>query len=154
MTTTEPTDPQDDPPPSDDTPDPAPDADPAPDEPEQGNHEAAKWRHKLRAAEAERDTLAERLTAMQRAEAERLAGAQLSAADDLWRLGDVDVTALLDDDGHLDPERVTATVAAVLKSRPQLAKDWRPGPKPDPSQGSGRGDGGASWQTVLGGDKP
>src|SRR4051794_32515421 len=61
------------------------------------NREAAKYRTRLREAETERDGIAERLKTMQRREVERLAGASLSRASDVW-LDSADVAELLDDD--------------------------------------------------------
>lgn len=50
------------------------------------NAEAAKYRKQLRAAEAERDALAQRVNAMQTREVERLAAEHLEQSDDLLTL--------------------------------------------------------------------
>lgn len=83
-----------------------------------GNREAAKYRTKLREAEAQRDTLSGRLEALQRREAERLAAARLADGADLWRGDGVELAALLDDDGNLDPAKVSEHAAATLESHP------------------------------------
>jgi hypothetical protein len=120
---------------------------PEPEEPTP-NHEAARWRARLRTAEQERDGLAERLTDLQRAEAERLAGAALSRASDLWIDGR-EVSDLLDDSGRVDPVRVEAEVASVLDGRPGLAVTVAR-PRPDHSQGHvPSGGSGSAWQEVL-----
>lgn len=75
--------------------------------------EAAKYRTRLREAEAERDALAERLAVLQRAEVERVAGTKLENPAGLWAAG-VELEQVLDEDGNVDPDKVTeATVAAA-----------------------------------------
>lgn len=75
-----------------------------------GNREAAKWRTRLREVEAERDSLRDRVTAMQRAEAERIAGRHISTASAIWAAG-VDLETLLDDEGRPDEAKVKAATA-------------------------------------------
>jgi hypothetical protein len=84
--------------------------------------EAARYRRSLRDTEAERDSLRDRLTTLQRAEVERIATADdgLARADDLWLSG-LDLASLLDDDGNVDAGKVRQTVAKVLDDRPH----WR-----------------------------
>ncbi len=84
--------------------------------------EAARYRRSLRDTEAERDSLRDRLTTLQRAEVERIATADdgLARADDLWLSG-LDLASLLDDDGNVDTIKVREAVAAVLEARPH----WR-----------------------------
>ena len=79
------------------------------------SREAARYRRKLRETEAERDTLTGRLEAMQRAEAERVAGEHLDKAEALWASG-AELADLLDEDGNVSAEKV-ATVAAELVER-------------------------------------
>jgi len=124
------------------------DDDPSADDPSAPAREAAKYRRKLRTVETERDGLAERLAGYQRREAERLAAAELSRGDDLW-IGDTDVTAVLDDEGNVDPDKVSAAVQAVLDGRPQLGRTHgrvRPnrqqGKPSSPQQGG-------SWSELL-----
>lgn len=108
---------------SDDT----PASDDTPDNDQRGNREAAKLRKRAQAAEAERDQLRETLTAMQRAEVERLAGGDRRMADgsDLWR-HDVTLDDLIGDDGQIDPTKVDNAVQGVLKASPHL-RDRRGG---------------------------
>lgn len=81
-----------------------------------GNAEAARYRKRLRQAEAERDQLAEQLTALRTAEAERLAGAHIAKGSALWA-GGVTVSDLLNADGRVDPELVKA---AAISARDTL----------------------------------
>jgi hypothetical protein len=112
-------------------------ADPA--EPAEGqqsaaNQEAAKYRTKLRAAEAERDALAGTVATYQRRDAEALVGTRLLAASELW-VGDATKLAdLLADDGTVDPAKVDEAVTKVLADRPYLAPK-RPGVPRDMGQG-------------------
>lgn len=87
----------------------------------QPDREAAKYRRKLREAEAERDTLAERLATLQRQEVARLAGDVLAQGDDLFALG-VDLGQVLDDDGNVDPARVTEAARTIAADRPGLGR--------------------------------
>jgi hypothetical protein len=97
------------------------------------NREAAKYRRRLRETEAERDSLAQRVERMQRAEVERISAERLAEPDDLWTFG----TALADvltDDGDVNADAVQAAVEALLTARPRLAKAV-PVPFPDLAQG-------------------
>ncbi|RUP35019.1 MAG: hypothetical protein EKK51_00225 [Mycolicibacterium sp.] len=87
---------------------------------ESPNKEAAKWRTKLRDTEAERDGLATRLETMQRAEAERLAAQHLANGADLWLTGTT-LTDMLDDNGNLDPAKITTAATTLGADRPH----WR-----------------------------
>ncbi|SHT24389.1 Uncharacterised protein [Mycobacteroides abscessus subsp. abscessus] len=91
------------------------------------SREAAKYRRQLRDAEAqrdqiavERDQLGERLAAMQRREAETLAREHLADGADMWRDG-LELSAILGDDGDLDPAKVTAAAKAARKAHPHWA---------------------------------
>lgn len=85
------------------------------------NADAAKYRKRAQAAETERDSLAERLTRMQRAEAERLAGQRLGKGTDLWA-GGIELAALLDETtGELSPVLLDQAVTTVLAQHPH----WR-----------------------------
>ncbi len=85
--------------------------------------EASSYRRKLRAAESERDQLAERLTAARMREIERAASQPaegfrpLQDARDLWRT-DLTVADLLDDDGDVDAAKVRAAVAKLADEHP------------------------------------
>lgn len=115
--TTPPTDATEPTPPTDDTAGAEPAGDAAKD-----SREAAKYRRRLRETETERDTLAERLTAMQRREAERVAIDVLADPADLFTIGGTDLAELLDEAGDVDPEKVRAAAAAVVATRPGLGK--------------------------------
>ena len=128
------------------------DDDPADDDPSAPAREAAKYRRRLRETETERDGLAERLAGYQRREAERIAGDTLSRGDDLWIATD-DVSAVLDDTGAVDPDKVTAAVQAVLDGRPQLGRTHgRVRPNRQQGQPSSPQPGG-SWSELLKGGR-
>lgn len=91
------------------------------------NKEAAKYRTRLRETEAERDKLTDQLTAMQRAEVERIAADTLHDAEDVWRAG-VDLAGLVSEDGTVDADAVGKAVAAVVTERPHLHRSYRVGP--------------------------
>jgi hypothetical protein len=120
--------------------------DDAGDDGKKGNPEAARYRVERNEARTERDALAERVAAMQRAEVVRLATGpgNLIDGDDLFRSSDL--AELLDDDGNLDPEKVTASVAEMRTAKPHLAA---------PAFGTGVGVGernpakAASWADVI-----
>ncbi len=117
-----------------------------------GNSEAAKWRTRLRQAEAERDTLAQRLARMQQAEVDRLVAERMADPEDLRVLGKVEVADLLDDEGLVDVDKVDQAVSDVLKSKPRLAKDYEPDAEGfDGGARQSVSNSGASWSSVLGG---
>ena len=108
------------------------------------NAEAARYRTRLRETETERDTLAGRLAGMQRAEAERIAGAGLRRASDLWMDGR-DVAELRDERrqhrpgeghrrGHLGARRSTRARGAR-----QATAEARPVPGARPVDAIGYG---------------
>lgn len=84
----------------------------APEKPTEGN-EAAKYRRRLREAEAERDALTMQLDALRRAEVERLATVELDTPAGLWANG-TELADLLADDGTVDPDKVDAAVRAAV----------------------------------------
>lgn len=79
------------------------------------NSEAAKYRTRLRDAEAHRDTLTTTLAALRRAQADSMAESHGLKPKALWASG-TDIDALLDDDGNVDPERVQAAVAEAAST--------------------------------------
>jgi hypothetical protein len=83
-------------------------------------NEAAKYRHKLRATEAERDALATRLEGLQRGEIQRLAGDRIVDPADLWRDG-ATVAELLDDTGDVSGDKVDTLVSGLLEAHPHWA---------------------------------
>lgn len=95
-------------------------------EPESPNAEAAKWRHKLREAEAERDQLAEQVQELQRQQVQHVVAGRLHDCDDLWAkhdLGD-----LLGEDGTVDSAKVDAAIEG-------LPSHFRKAPEPLYTQG-------------------
>jgi hypothetical protein len=98
-----------------DTPDTVEGTDPSPAETDESDdntgREAAKWRKKLRGAEAERDDLATRLEAVQRQQIEKILVAAHVKPPAVWavaELGD-----LLADDGTIDAAAVEVAITAA-----------------------------------------
>jgi hypothetical protein len=85
--------------------------------------EAAKWRKQLRDTEAQLAATNDRLAALQRNEVLRLAAEHLADGADIFRDG-LDVSALLDGDGHLDHAKVVEAAQATLAAHPH----WSPRP--------------------------
>ncbi|MFA7511858.1 MAG: hypothetical protein WCZ29_15370 [Mycolicibacterium vanbaalenii] len=83
--------------------------------------EAKKYRQRAQAAEAERDTLRTRLESMQRNEVERLAAEHLKDGTDLWRDG-AQLADLLDDDGNIDPDKITDVTQTLVTAHPHWRK--------------------------------
>lgn len=99
-----------------------PNTDERPNDDERGaaNREAAKYRRQLRDVEAQRDQLGERLAAMQQSQAETLAREHLADGADIWRDG-LELSAVLDNDGNLDPAKVAAAAKATRTAHPHWA---------------------------------
>lgn len=74
--------------------------------------EAARYRRRLREAETERNQLAERVEALQRAEVERLAGVDGLRPAALWASG-AELAELLGDDGTVDATKVSGAIGAA-----------------------------------------
>lgn len=105
------------------------------------NKEAAKWRTKLRAAEAERDTLRDQLAAHQRAIIDWRAVNSAGGAVDpqLLDAAGINVTDLLDDQGQLDMAAVDTFIDATA-TRFRVHRQPRPNPQQgNPSQHRGHG---------------
>lgn len=125
-------------PPADDTPHETPAA--KPEGPEGASNgkagaEAARYRTQLRAAEAQVADLSAKVEALQRAQVEALA-ADLAKPAALWASG-TELADLLDDDGNVDPAKVSE---AVDRARDELGLQRAPRtPLPDPTQGHGTG---------------
>lgn len=108
--------------------------------PEGGNEDRPmpreqRYRMELRAAEAERDSLASRVADLQTRELHRLAGEHLAAPEDIAMSGK-SLADFLTPEGWVDHEAVAEAAAAVIESRPGLAKNQR---AVDLSQGTGNG---------------
>ncbi|MGD9619821.1 MAG: hypothetical protein AB7G47_04630 [Mycolicibacterium sp.] len=93
-----------------DPPEGTPDAEDTPDG--KASKEAAKYRHQLRATEAERDDLAARLESVQRSQVESEVSRLGVKPEALWAAG-VELGDLLTEDGTVDPNAVADKVAGV-----------------------------------------
>ncbi|MET4049923.1 MULTISPECIES: hypothetical protein [unclassified Rhodococcus (in: high G+C Gram-positive bacteria)] len=87
-----------------------------------GNAESAKWRTKLREAEAERDSLSATLDSLRRAEVTRVASAVLAQGTDLFDFGGYDIADVLTEDGAVDAARVTELSKELQLARPGLSR--------------------------------
>ncbi|TXR56472.1 hypothetical protein [Quadrisphaera setariae] len=101
---------------------------------DRGAREAAKYRQRARAAEAERDRLRERLERYQRAEVEAMAAEVLAVGGDLLAVRP-DMAGYLGEDGHVDPARVREAAEAVAAERPH----WRLDDGEEPGRAQVRG---------------
>lgn len=147
------------------TPDPSTETTDTPTDPEQatttvdqpdtadGDKEAARYRRRLRDTETERDTLASRVETLQRAEAERLAGQHLANGADLWLTG-TQLADLLDDNGNLDPAKITTTAQNLGNDRPHWRRTAAAAANAGEVTARGKIDGGPnrSWSEVLRGE--
>lgn len=84
-------------------------------------HEAASRRRALRATEAERDALRERVDLLDRAEVERIVSPSLADASDLW--GAVELDAVRGEDGAVDEAKVSEALAGLLEAKPHYRLD-------------------------------
>jgi hypothetical protein len=116
--------------------------------------EAASYRTRLRETEAERDTLRERVDRADRAEAERIAAAELAAPGDLWLLAEI--SGMRDDRGDLSAELVRDEIARVLTEHPHWAKgrpvEFAGGARP-PHPANERPGFGAALKRALNGER-
>ncbi|BBZ60142.1 hypothetical protein [Mycolicibacterium monacense] len=112
-------------------------AEPEPDDDQDDNpnRREARYRLQLREVQAERDQLRGTVEALQRAEVERIAGQQLQKPQAIWA-ADVKLAGLLDEDGRVDPAKVTE--AADVASQALGLAPVRRAPRPDRSQGRDR----------------
>lgn len=118
------------------------------------NREAAKYRTRLREVETERDGLVARVERHQLADVARLVDGRLAQPDDLLAYG-VQLSALLDDQGDVDPALVDTALLGLLDARPGLAAAApSDGPRfPDlggGKRGASTDAGGSSWGQVIG----
>jgi hypothetical protein len=127
----------------------APDSGKASDENRAGNREARYRveRNEAREALSQAEAL---IGSLHTREIERLAGEHLAQPADLLALGGVELTDLLTDEGYVDAEAVAEVAAALIESRPGLAKNPRH-PAIDLSQGMGNnpGRGRPSWGDLF-----
>ena len=108
----------------------------------------ARYRVERNEAREQVTALTARIEQLQQREVEQIAAAHLSAPADLLTLGGVTLADLLDDDGNVDADKVTAVAADVLGTRPGLRPNQ---PAIDPSQGSGGNPGKSTptWGSLL-----
>ena len=107
--------------------------------------------------ETERDALAARLDARDRAEVTRLAGEILAQGSDLLDLGGVSLDDLRDENGDINADEVAAMAAALVDQRPGLIRGATP-PRGFPDWGHSRssdqyapgGTGAPSWSAAFG----
>jgi hypothetical protein len=109
---------------------------PEPQNGSQGQNREARYRVERNEARQERDSLAARIEALQIREVERIAGEHLAQPADLLSLGGVSLVDLVNADGCVDHDSVADLAAALIESRPGLAKNPRV-LAVDPTQGSG-----------------
>ncbi|MFG1780931.1 hypothetical protein ACGFIU_00710 [Rhodococcus oryzae] len=118
-----------------------------------GNAEAAKYRHRLREAEAALSVATERINQFLRAEVQRIAAGKLAEPDDVFTFGP-ELTDLLATDGEVDTGKVADALHAILTARPGLAAGARPPIVPShPNFGQGStgavARGGTGWDGLL-----
>ncbi|MFE2261394.1 hypothetical protein [Streptomyces griseosporeus] len=92
------------------------------------NREAAKYRRQLRETEAKLSAAEERVNRLLRKAIEDQVSSKLAVPADLFDVGKVELSDLLDADGYPDSETIDAAADALLKQRPHLSA--RPMPWP------------------------
>jgi len=102
---------------------------------EAGRRALEAERKARREAEQKLAALAGRVEALQRAEAERLAGGKLADPRDMWAAG-VELDGLLDNEGALNADKVVEAVDGLLAERPH----WAKAPRLTGSADAGRGE--------------
>ncbi|MEK0225661.1 hypothetical protein WM016_04775 [Bifidobacterium mongoliense] len=118
--------------------------------------DAAKYRHKLRDAEAERDQLAAiAKTASANVYTQAVGsvsshGARLAHPDDLERFTGKGPDSYVHD-GQLDHDALQADLDSLRERRPELFREINYSPRPDPSQGhsGARGEGPVAWREAF-----
>ncbi|MET8693190.1 hypothetical protein ABZV65_11685 [Streptomyces bauhiniae] len=86
------------------------------------NSEAAKYRRKLREAETQLEAASTRIEALLRRDIEQRVSDRLAVPADLFDLGKATVADLLNEDGDVMEDAITAAVEALIEKRPGLAK--------------------------------
>ena len=123
-------------------------ADDQPQTPESPNAEAAKYRHRAKEAEAERDALRDRLTNLQRAAVESKVKESHIAAQGFWASG-VQLEDLLDEDGNVDGDKVEAAADTAIKEL-GLERIGTRGPHVPKEGRVTRPSGTKSWEAAFG----
>ncbi len=127
---------------------------PQPDTSREGNREAQRYRHRLRAAETELAVAQAVIAEFNREGAERVAGAKLTDPSDLWVTG-IELDQLLDSSGKLDTELVEAAVTELLGRKPHLGHRGPMAPPASTVTGDGKAPQGGtaqSWAEALRGE--
>ena len=88
--------------------------------------EAARHRVAARAAETRLAIAEARITDMQKDEVTRILEKRFVSADDAWLLPEVNVEAMLDENGKVDQQLVHEVADAICEARPH----WRIRPQP------------------------
>lgn len=109
--------------------------------------EAAKYRTRLRATEAERDELRAHVTELQGEVIRQLLVGKLADPRDFDQVG---VAAVLGEDGRIDREKLDAAVTQLLEEKPHYAPaKVRPRTRPQPRDGVPAGQARAQSETKL-----
>lgn len=111
-----------------------------------GSPEAAKWRVKLREAESVNASLSARVVALQTAEAARLATGPGLLIDGTELFHSAALEDVLDDDGNVDPAKVTEAVSTLVGTKPYLKSPKFVG---DAGQGQRADAPDLSWADVI-----
>ena len=110
--------------------------------------EAARYRRQLRAAESERDGLAEQVANLQRAAVESKVKESHIAAQGFWASG-VQLEDLLDEDGNVDGDKVEAAADTAIKEL-GLERIGTRGPHVPKEGRVTRPSGTKSWEAAFG----
>jgi hypothetical protein len=110
------------------------------------NHEAARWRVKLRESEADRSVLDARLEASQRSLAEHYAARFLTDPSDLWAAG-TRVESMMNLDGDIDAGLVKLACQQIRERHPHWGV---PATSPDRDQGMKGGAPPPTWGDMFG----
>ncbi|MFI0191396.1 hypothetical protein ACH4PW_28095 [Streptomyces sp. NPDC017082] len=117
------------------------------------NAEAAKYRRKLREAETQLEAANTRIEALLRHDIEQRVSDRLAVPADLFDLGKATVADLLNEDGEVLDEAITAAVEALLEKRPGLAKPQGWGNVGGASRPSRPSDPAPTWIAALRGGR-
>lgn len=114
------------------------------------NREAARYRTRLRDAEAQRDGLQTQLDAARAQIVAHHAAARLQDPADLDRF-DVDTAGLWADDGSLDTDALGSAIDGLLQQRPELAARKLPAPWSSDAVNNAprKSDKGPTWADAL-----
>ncbi len=115
---------------------------------DKGSSREARYRVRAKEAEARAEALEATVMAYHQRDVDRLVGGRVTDPEDFWRLSDVDLGDLLDEEtGVVSEEAVTAAVDELLERKPHLARE-----EPVDFDGGSRrpvATSTASWQGLL-----